>query len=249
MKRRTALALLFSGLALTLSSCGLLGDELPTYRYRLTVEVDTPEGLKSGSSVIEVRTEVADKPIIPDANTLDIRVTGEAVTIDIGKRGLLFALLRSDDAVGWAGGVMELVTPHPPYVAGENAYRGWHRAMLANKGLHELPRNSTSTLQPWQHPEPVATPRDFPMLVRFSNIADPTTVLGVDPDNLAAAFGQGVKLRRMTVELTDDPVTYGIGEKLGWLNTSSDSGLDRIIGVTANPTLAQRLSFLDFRKD
>ena len=30
-------------------------DLAPDYRYRLTVEVETPEGLRSGSSVIEVK--------------------------------------------------------------------------------------------------------------------------------------------------------------------------------------------------
>ncbi|WP_156457791.1 hypothetical protein [Altererythrobacter sp. Root672] len=39
----------------TLVACA---DETPTYRYRMTVEVDMPEGLKSGSSVIEVDTSI-----------------------------------------------------------------------------------------------------------------------------------------------------------------------------------------------
>lgn len=34
-------------------------DSTPDYRYRLTVEVDTPGGLRTGSSVIEVETSVA----------------------------------------------------------------------------------------------------------------------------------------------------------------------------------------------
>lgn len=38
--------------ALLLSGCG---DETPTYRYRMTVDVETPEGPRTGSSVIEVR--------------------------------------------------------------------------------------------------------------------------------------------------------------------------------------------------
>ncbi|MEP0393170.1 MAG: hypothetical protein ABJ205_00340 [Erythrobacter sp.] len=44
--------------ALLLGGCGA-EDVAPDYRYRLTVEVDTPEGLKTGSSVIEVSTKVA----------------------------------------------------------------------------------------------------------------------------------------------------------------------------------------------
>ncbi|HET9630690.1 MAG TPA: hypothetical protein VFP14_14535, partial [Novosphingobium sp.] len=79
MMRRSVLGGLAGALALMLPGCGMFGNSLPTYRYRLTVEVDTPEGLKTGSSVIEVRTALADKPLLPDANVLDIDVTGEAV--------------------------------------------------------------------------------------------------------------------------------------------------------------------------
>ena len=55
------------------------------------------------------------------------------------------------------------------------------------------------------------------MLVTFADRDDPTSVARVDPDDLAASFGEGVKLRRITVQLTDDPVTSGIEERLGWL--------------------------------
>lgn len=249
ISRRAFAASLACGVLFASSACGALGRSLPTYRYRLTVEVETPEGLKTGSSVIEVRTQIAERPNLPDANALNIRVIGEAVSVDLGKRGMLLALLRSEDAVNWAGGVMELVTPRPPYVAGEDAYVAWHKAMLANKGLHELPRNASSNQRPWRSHEPNDPPKDYPMLVHFTNMADPATVEIVDPDNLAAVYGQGIKLRRMTVELTRSPVTSGIGNKLIWLNTSSDGGLDKTMGVTAKPTLAQRLNFLDFRKD
>ncbi len=40
---------------------------------------------------------------------------------------------------------------------------------------------------------------------------------GVDPDDFAASFGEGVSLKRITVQITDDPVTTGIEERLGWL--------------------------------
>jgi hypothetical protein len=52
------------------------------------------------------------------------------------------------------------------------------------------------------------------MMVTFGDLADPTSVAEVDPDDLAATFGEGVKLKRLTVELTDDPVTTGIEERL-----------------------------------
>ncbi|MDJ0978885.1 MAG: hypothetical protein QNI87_10130, partial [Erythrobacter sp.] len=39
---------------LALSGCTGADDPTPDYRYRLRVEVETPEGLKTGSSVIAV---------------------------------------------------------------------------------------------------------------------------------------------------------------------------------------------------
>lgn len=54
----------------------------------------------------------------------------------------------------------------------------------------------------------------YPMLVTFGDLGDPTSVARVDPDDLAASFGEGVSLKRVTVELTDDPVTKGIEERL-----------------------------------
>lgn len=55
------------------------------------------------------------------------------------------------------------------------------------------------------------------MLVTFRDIDDPASVEKVDPANLAATFGEGVSLKRITVELTDGPVTRGIEERLPWL--------------------------------
>ena len=74
----------------------------------------------------------------------------------------------------------------------------------------------------------------YPMLVTFGDLADPTSVAEVDPDDLAATFGEGVKLKRITVELTDDPVTTGIEERLGWLPKFSmaDRNGNQIIRLT-----------------
>ena len=52
---RHVLPVFLLAFAFVLGGCSLTeSDKTPDYRYRLTVEVDTPEGLKIGSSVIEV---------------------------------------------------------------------------------------------------------------------------------------------------------------------------------------------------
>jgi hypothetical protein len=50
--------------------------------------------------------------------------------------------------------------------------------------------------------------------VRFKDEKDPKTVEAVDPANLAASFGDGVRLKRVTIETTTDPVTTGIERRL-----------------------------------
>jgi hypothetical protein len=68
------------------------------------------------------------------------------------------------------------------------------------------------------------------MLVRFRDLADPTSVERVEADNLAASFGPGVRLKRITVQTTRDAVTTGIQRKLGWLTKYRNTTLsgDRI---------------------
>jgi hypothetical protein len=188
------------------------GKIYPTYRYRLTVEVDTPEGLKTGSSVIEVATSKGSKFAIPSPGALSYKVRGEAVTVDLGARGLMFALLRSDESSDWAAGAFEAMAPETTIeerMKSDDAYGDSRAAALALQGPQVVPR--------WREPYRSATkqPRSgYPMLVRFADIADPKTVAKVDPDALAASFGKGVTLRRITVELTEDAVTTGIGGRL-----------------------------------
>jgi hypothetical protein len=55
-------------------------------------------------------------------------------------------------------------------------------------------------------------PRDVPFtvlpkLIRFTDINDPHTLVSISPYDLAASFGPGVQLKRVILELTDDPVT------------------------------------------
>lgn len=64
------------------------------------------------------------------------------------------------------------------------------------------------------------------MLVTFGDLADPTSVRLVDANNLAANFGEGVSLKRITVQMTDDPVTTGIEGRLQWLPKMYSTMLD-----------------------
>ncbi len=209
------LAMLCAPLALVLTAC-FGPDATPDYRYRLTVEVETPEGLKTGSSVIEVEQSMGRSAGTGFGKRINRRARGEAVAVDLPGGRTLFALLRSDSDVDWASSVMQSAAPK---IEGEPWEERFDN-MLLLEGEVELPRY-------W----PRIARRDlefaYPMLVTFGDLDDPTSVARVDPDDLAASFGEGVTLRRITVQLTDDPVTSGIEERLGWLKFTSGTLLTR----------------------
>lgn len=195
--------------ALLLSGCAAAEDKAPDYRYRLTVEVETPEGPKTGSSVIEVQQTLVRAGGSPANQAVERRVRGEAVAVDLPGGKTLFALLRSENNIDWASYVFVYLAPQK---------KGEHFAdqmddVLEVKGKQVLPRM-------WP---PVAFLEErsaYPMLVTFGDLADPTSVALVDPDDLAATFGEGVRLKRITVQLTDDPVTTGIEQRLRWWGMS-----------------------------
>jgi hypothetical protein len=58
---------------------------------------------------------------------------------------------------------------------------------------------------------PVPLPADgLPLLVTFDDITKPETVRRVDPENLVSVFGEGVRLKAVTLEVTDEAATEGV---------------------------------------
>ncbi len=200
-----ALSVWFAALGVVLlAGCD---DGAPDYRYRLTVEVETPEGLKTGSSVIEVEQNLGRAGGSPANSQIYRKVRGEAVAVDMPDGRTLFALLRSESDNEWAETVMDRVSPPSRRGSDGPLFDG----PLQLKGEVDVPR--TYPAYAWLEERSA-----YPMLVTFGDIDDPTSVEEVDPDDLAATFGEGVVLKRVTVELTNDPVTTGIEERLVWLS-------------------------------
>lgn len=213
-RRHRIFAVWFTALtaALLTASCSL-EDEVPDYRYRLTIEVETPEGLKSGSSVIEVEQKLVGGGSDPGAGqSLSLRVRGEAVAVDLPDGQTLYALLRSENNIEWAGWVYLRLNPCDK---GEAACED---NVLEVTGEQTLPRM-------WRANVLQDERSAYPTFVTFDDEADPTSVKLVDPDDLAASFGAEVALRRIIVELTDDRVTKGIEDRLGWLGEYPEPSL------------------------
>jgi hypothetical protein len=230
MARRGVLGLLAGGAVALLSACNPFGGN--SYRFRMTVEVETPEGLRRGSSVYEVKG-IGTNDLITGDKGARSELRGEAVAVDMPNGQTLFVLLlmangtSSDDNL--APMSMKAMDP---------AYRyNFHKEESAQR---------ISSGDGIRSPADVAE-GDYPMLVTFTDIDDPKSVQRVDPANLAASFGPGIRLKRITVEVTDDDVTTGIEKRLGWRKSIGPNQLsgDRFEDFR-KPELSAHLSAYSF---
>lgn len=73
-------------LIIALAVCGC-GSQADSYRQRITVEVDTPEGVMTGSSVSEVKWRYSSR------GSSRASSRGEAVAVDLPGGRTLFALM------------------------------------------------------------------------------------------------------------------------------------------------------------
>ncbi|MEQ1718116.1 MAG: hypothetical protein ABL907_19415 [Hyphomicrobium sp.] len=194
------------------------------YRYKVVLEVETPEGIKSGYNVVEL-SEYTVK--FPHAGVRGSTI-GESLYLDLGSgRSPLVTLLtrRKGSAIQpFAPDLNKLYGGKYEWFGDRNPGL---EAMIRYRGAREL------------------SIADLPELVTFSDPKDPKTVAAVDPNNLEASFGPGVKWHRMTIEITDERVTTGLEDKLPWLETI---GANYLSGrrTSRGETLAHKLQIWDF---
>jgi hypothetical protein len=229
MARRGVLGVLAGGAAFVLSGCGLFGGN--SYRFKMTVEVETPQGIRRGSGVYSVLAFKTSE-LITGGSSSDIEFKGEAVAVDLPEGRTLFALLRmangtsSDDNIG-------IMSMRAMDAAFKNTTKDESARRIASGDGIQSPAEV-----------PIGY---YPMLVTFTDITDPKSVQRVDPANLAASFGPGVKLKRIVVETTSERVTTGIQKRLGWRKNFPKGKLngDRFEDFR-KPELAAHLSAYSF---
>jgi hypothetical protein len=197
---------------LALLAALVIGDQIrinrPGHKYRLTVEVETPTGIKSASGVMSVHP---DRGYSRAGHTA---TRGDAVFVDLGGGKNIVALLAHLDKSVETDGIN--------YVA-LRAYKASGR----NVSFNEMNR-VTGTV-------PV-TGALIPVLLTFTDPSDPATAHAVRPDDLEAAFGNGFHLHGVSAEVVPnglwpldfggalgEPVTRGIESKLPWLNGKNDA--------------------------
>jgi hypothetical protein len=198
---------------LALLAALVIGDQIrinrPGHKYRLVVEVETPEGVKSAADVMAVHP---DRSYSRGGHT---RTKGDAVFVDLGGGKNLVALLAhvDDKSVDLDG---------MNYVA-LRAYNAAGRRVSFN----EMSRATGAV--------PVEGAL-IPLLVTFTDPGDPATARTVPPDQLEARLGKGFHLRSVSAEVVPNglwpldfggplgaPVTHGIEAKLPWLKGADNS--------------------------
>lgn len=170
----------------------------PSYRWhqKLTVVVETPDGLLTGSSVVEILVRFQPQ-ILPDAAGVFDRKRGEAAVVDMGEGRYLFALIGDSKSLA-----RRLYSDQLSGLSSKGAYR-------------KITRMHGEVQVPLEH---------YPHLVTFGDVTDPASVLVVSPLNLEESFGEGVRLKTITLEITNERVTVGvIDELLGWLGEYPES--------------------------
>lgn len=234
MKRFVLIALF---IAAGISAIGYrLFTPIVTVRYRLAIEAEVDGKAIVGSGIREV-TYAKAAQLLSNAD-YGANYRGEAVVVDLGSKGQLFALLKAgeDSRSG------------PDYILLRGfGFDGGALPRPVEKGISEVNRLTGKVDLPLA---------SLPMLVRFRDATEPLTIEKIDPLNIEKSFGSGTKLTRASLEIISaklwpwslvgmgEPITQSLSKKLVWLPLYYDRRLDgqRFGTIDAPNRLANSLS-------
>jgi hypothetical protein len=171
-------------------------------RYRLTLDVDVDGVTRTGSGVVEIAYQPLPDWLvnIGGGSHFGGEMRGYAITVDLGERGLLFVVdsrpFLEDPKTHLIALPRAASLNMLPFVA-----YGLSQSYEPSSGLAAV-----RELQTKEGPVEIA-PEKLPMVVRFRNINERDTIEEVDPRDLAAPYGPGVRLARAGFEFTTDPVS------------------------------------------
>jgi hypothetical protein len=225
---------------LALLAALVIGDQIrinrPAHKYRLTVEVETPEGRKSASGVVAVHP---DRSYTRRGQT---RTLGDAIFVDLGQGKNLVALLAHIDNNKLELDGINYVALRA-YTAASGGKRVSFNAMSAQTGIVPVKAELV------------------PVLVTFADPANPASARAVAPDDAEAVLGKGYRLQGITAEVVPngfwpidfggmlgEPVTRGIVAKLPWLNGADSAaatalraaGLPGVDGIDAREAFTRK---------
>lgn len=190
----------------------VIGDQIrinrPAHKYRLTLEVETPDGVKSASHVVSVHPYRGYQP------SGKVTSRGDAVVVDLGNGKNLAALMLHDDKGSADFDGVNFVAMRAYQAAGRKiAFRDVSSQTGAVPVTGEL----------------------MPVLASFSDLSDASTARRLQPDDLST-LGSGTRLRNIMVEAVPngfwpidfggslgEPVTRNVTAKLPWAASEGEA--------------------------
>ncbi len=172
----------------------------------MTIEIVVDGEVYSGSSVVEVSKRENDPLSRVIGPYFVTEVRGEAAFLELPGKQYLFSLLRDGPSnSGPSTNATNIFSKKLPPIDSLNLYE----VLSKSRFKANIPRSH------------------FPILVTFADTRDPMTVKKMHTNYLAGTFGPGVSLKRITLELSDEPVTEGnVEQVLEWLRTGEDKRID-----------------------
>lgn len=216
-----------------------VGDQIrlgrPDHKYRLSIEVETPEGIKQAAGLLSVHPNRSYGG--SGTGSSGPRTRGDAVMAVLGDGKAVVALLA----------------------VGADAPNFDEPSFLALRAI-QAAGNSVAfrEVKNFAGAAPVPVPAEFrPMLLAFSDIRNPATARLVSNGDLEPELGKGYRLRGVTVAVVangfwpidfggalGEPITRGIAETMPWLKTASgaDTAL-KAAGLKSSSDYAPEAAF------
>lgn len=169
-----------------------------SFVYRLGIDVRTPAGIVSNSSLIRVKD--GRDSIVIMGRTRGVKVAGEAVFCDLGEGNNLVALLAFYDD---PNGTLSLANL-PWRAAGLNPTTG----SRPENGRYEIPK------------------RYRPILISIPDLSMPAGFTLLEPDNIDQHFGEGYSIESLWIEMTKESFSSSnIHEVIPWVRKSGPGHL------------------------
>jgi hypothetical protein len=182
-----ALGVLLVGVAFAMSDVYVSG----TWRYKMTVEVETPEGIKTGSAIHEISNSSSSVKILalPESGN-PAKFRGEAVVIDMGKdKPPLFAALSSNPE-------RIFYNTFPPPKGGATTLGGI-------KYYKNLKVGEKRTIDS----------KDYPQFISFKSRNDPKTIRTFGASELEGIYGEKYAIKNIHIEISNAPISFGLIDK------------------------------------
>uniref|UniRef100_Q07TT5 Uncharacterized protein n=1 Tax=Rhodopseudomonas palustris (strain BisA53) TaxID=316055 RepID=Q07TT5_RHOP5 len=206
--------LCFAAIVLVVTAAYFIAYPTTFYRFRISIQIETPRGLKSESNVLEVRTRRFPKWTTLGNSGAQSILMGDATFLNLGTDGSgakknIVALLALGER---AKGIDFKILPGEAFAPILGQLRVDPQADKAMQ-LSMLPVGTKVVLQG----------KLIPTLVSFENVNDPYSGTVVQATNLSKTFGDGFNLRDVTLEI--------VAGGSSWKESFGNSGVSVTRGV------------------